>query len=140
MMRSLWTATSGMIGEQSNLDVIANNLSNINTTGYKTQKANFKSLIYQNLRAKSTTTTGEPKPVGHRLDLVSVLAQFLLILHRGALNASNGAFDYAIQGEGFFRVQLADGSIAYTRNGHFNMSIQGDSIALTDSEEIRYSM
>ena len=57
MMRSLWTAASGMIGEQSNLDVIANNLSNINTTGYKTQKANFKSLIYQNLQAKSTTTT-----------------------------------------------------------------------------------
>ena len=51
MMRSLWTAASGMIGEQSNLDVIANNLSNINTTGYKTQKANFKSLIYQNLQA-----------------------------------------------------------------------------------------
>ena len=50
MMRSLWTAASGMIGEQSNLDVIANNLSNINTTGYKTQKANFKSLIYQNLQ------------------------------------------------------------------------------------------
>ena len=50
MMRSLWTAASGMIGEQSNLDVIANNLSNINTTGYKTQKANFKSLIYQNCR------------------------------------------------------------------------------------------
>ena len=65
MMRSLWTAASGMIGEQSNLDVIANNLSNINTTGYKTQKANFKSLIYQNLQAKSTTTTGEPKPVAH---------------------------------------------------------------------------
>lgn len=61
MMRSLWTAASGMIGEQSNLDVIANNLSNINTTGYKTQKANFKSLIYQNLQAKSTTTTGRTK-------------------------------------------------------------------------------
>ena len=69
MMRSLWTAASGMIGEQSNLDVIANNLSNINTTGYKTQKANFKSLIYQNLQAKSTTTTGEPKPVGAQVGI-----------------------------------------------------------------------
>ena len=63
MMRSLWTAASGMIGEQSNLDVIANNLSNINTTGYKTQKANFKSLIYQNLqdndrRTKAGRSTG----------------------------------------------------------------------------------
>ena len=57
MMRSLWTAASGMIGEQSNLDVIANNLSNINTTGYKTQKANFKSLIYQNLPVSYTHLT-----------------------------------------------------------------------------------
>lgn len=62
MMRSLWTAASGMIGQQSNLDVIANNLSNISTTGYKTQAANFKTLIYQNLQKNSTTTTGEPKP------------------------------------------------------------------------------
>lgn len=134
MMRSLWTVASGMIGEQSNLDVIANNLSNINTTGYKTQKANFKSLIYQNLQAKSTTTTGEPKPVGAQVGLGVRVGSISSDFTQGALNASNGAFDYAIQGEGFFRVQLADGSIAYTRNGHFNMSIQGDSIALTDSE------
>ena len=134
MMRSLWTAASGMIGEQSNLDVIANNLSNINTTGYKTQKANFKSLIYHNLQAKSTTTTGEPKPVGAQVGLGVRVGSISSDFTQGALNASNGAFDYAIQGEGFFRVQLADGSIAYTRNGHFNMSIQGDSIALTDSE------
>ena len=55
MMRSLWTAASGMIGQQSNLDVIANNLSNINSTGYKTQAANFKSLIYQTMQQKTTT-------------------------------------------------------------------------------------
>ena len=64
MMRALWTAASGMIGQQTNLDTIANNLSNISTTGYKTQAANFKTLIYQNLQRVSTTTTGEPKPVG----------------------------------------------------------------------------
>lgn len=64
MMRSLWTAASGMIGQQSNLDVIANNLSNISTTGYKTQAANFKTLIYQNLQKNSTTTTGEPNRRG----------------------------------------------------------------------------
>ena len=107
MMRSLWTAASGMIGEQSNLDVIANNLSNINTTGYKTQKANFKSLIYQNLQAKSTTTTGEPKPVGAQVGLGVRVGSISSDFTQGALNASNGAFDYAIQ---------------------------GDSIALTDSE------
>ena len=108
MMRSLWTAASGMIGEQSNLDVIANNLSDINTTGYKTQKANFKSLIYQNLQAKSTTTTGEPKPVGAQVGLGVRVGSISSDFTQGALNASNGAFDYAIQGEGFFRVQLAE--------------------------------
>lgn len=88
MMRSLWTAASGMIGEQSNLDVIANNLSNINTTGYKTQKANFKSLIYQNLQAKSTTTTGEPKPVGAQVGLGVRVGSISSDFTQGALNAS----------------------------------------------------
>ncbi len=134
MMRSLWTAASGMIGEQSNLDVIANNLSNIGTTGYKTQAANFKTLIYQNLQRKSTTTTGEPKPVGAQVGLGVRMGAVTSDFTQGALVASNGPFDFAIQGEGFFRVRLNDGSIAYTRNGHFNMSITEDGIALSDSE------
>ena len=134
MMRSLWTAASGMIGEQNNLDVIANNLSNISTTGYKTQAANFKTLIYQNLQRKSTTTTGEPKPVGAQVGLGVRLGAISSDFTQGPMAASNGAFDYAIEGEGFFRVRLSDGSIAYTRNGHFNMSITQDGIALTDSD------
>lgn len=134
MMRALWTAASGMIGEQSNLDVIANNLSNISTTGYKTQAANFKTLIYQNLQRKSTTTTGDPKPVGAQVGLGVRVGAISSDFTQGALNASNGAFDYAIQGEGFFMVRQNDGTTAYTRNGHFNMSITEDGIALTDSE------
>lgn len=134
MMRALWTAASGMIGEQSNLDVIANNLSNISTTGYKTQAANFKTLIYQNLQRKSTTTTGDPKPVGAQVGLGVRIGAISSDFTQGALNASNGAFDYAIQGEGFFMVRQNDGTTAYTRNGHFNMSITEDGIALTDSE------
>ena len=134
MMRSLWTAASGMIGQQSNLDVIANNLSNINTTGYKTQAANFKTLIYQNLQKKSTTTTGEPKPVGAQVGLGVRIGSISSDFTQGALNASNGAFDYAIQGEGFFMVRLPSGETAYTRNGHFNMAITENGYALTDSE------
>ena len=133
MMRSLWTAASGMIGQQTNLDTIANNLSNINTTGYKTQAANFKTLIYQNLQVKSTTTTGEPKPVGAQVGLGVRVGSISSDFTQGALNASSGQFDFAIQGDGFFMVQLNDGSTAYTRNGHFNMSITEDGIALTDS-------
>lgn len=133
MMRSLWTAASGMIGQQSNLDVIANNLSNISTTGYKTQAANFKTLIYQNLQKNSTTTTGAPKPVGAQVGLGVRIGAISSDFTQGALTASNGPFDYAIQGEGFFMVRQPDGSTAYTRNGHFNMSIAENGIALTDT-------
>lgn len=133
MMRSLWTAASGMIGQQSNLDVIANNLSNISTTGYKTQAANFKTLIYQNLQKNSTTTTGEAKPVGAQVGLGVRIGAISSDFTQGNLYASNGAFDYAIQGEGFFMVRQPDGTTAYTRNGHFNMSITENGIALTDS-------
>ena len=134
MMRSLWTAASGMMSQQTSVDTIANNLANVNTVGYKQEQTQFKSLLYQNLQAKTTSANGENKPVGAQVGLGVRVGSISSDFTQGALNASNGAFDYAIQGEGFFRVQLADGSIAYTRNGHFNMSIQGDSIALTDSE------
>lgn len=134
MMRSLWTAASGMIGQQTNLDVIANNLSNINTTGYKTQAANFKTLIYQNLQKKSTTTTGEPKPVGAQVGLGTRVGAVSSDLTQGPLLASNGEFDFAIQGVGFFMVRLPDGTTAYTRNGHFNVSITENGITLADSE------
>ena len=133
MMRSLWTAASGMIGQQSNLDVIANNLSNINTTGYKTQTANFKTLIYQNLQKESTTSTGEAKPVGAQVGLGVRLGSISADFTQGILQAANGAFDYAIQGEGFFMIRQPDGTTAYTRNGHFNMSITEDGLAMTDS-------
>ncbi|MCH5264702.1 MAG: flagellar hook-basal body protein [Lachnospiraceae bacterium] len=133
MMRALWTAASGMIGQQTNLDTIANNLSNISTTGYKTQAANFKTLIYQNLQKVSTTTTGAPKPVGAQVGLGVRVGSISSDFTQGNLNTSNGPFDYAIQGEGFFMVQMDDGTTAYTRNGHFDVSLSEDGLALTDS-------
>lgn len=133
MMRSLWTAASGMIAQQTNLDTIANNLSNINTTGYKTEAVNFKSLIYQTLQRKSYDSTGVPKPVGAQVGLGVRPAAIVSDFTQGPLLESNGAFDYGIQGEGFFMVTLNDGSIGYTRNGHLNVSITGNGLALTDS-------
>ncbi|MBR6228267.1 MAG: flagellar hook-basal body protein [Eubacterium sp.] len=135
MMRSLWTAASGMIGQQTALDVTANNLSNINTTGYKTQSTNFKSLIYQNLQRKSTTSTGEPKPIGAQVGLGTRVGSISSDMQQGAFGESHGQFDFAIQGEGFFSVKLVDGSTAYTRNGHFTMAIDNDGgTTLTDSD------
>lgn len=133
MMRSLWTAASGMVAQQTNLDTISNNLSNINTTGYKTESVNFKSLIYQTLQRNSYDSTGEPKPVGAQVGLGVRPAAIVSDFTQGALLESNGAFDYAIQGEGFFQVRLDDGSIGYTRNGSFNVSVTDDGLALTDS-------
>ena len=112
MMRSLWTAASGMIAQQTNLDTIANNLSNINTTGYKTEAVNFKSLIYQTLQRKSYDSTGEPKPVGAQVGL--------------------GVRPAAIVSD-FTQGPLDDGTTGYTRNGNFNVSITGNGLALTDS-------
>ena len=132
-MRSLWTAASGMIGQQTNLDTIANNLSNIDTTGYKTQTANFKTLIYQNLQKNAYTSTGEVKPVGAQVGLGTRVGSISSDFTQGALNASSGEFDYAIQGDGFFMVRLGDGTTAYTRNGHFNVSVTTTGLAMTDS-------
>ncbi len=134
MMRSLWTAASGMIAQQTNLDTISHNLSNINTTGYKTEAVNFKSLLYQTLQGNSYDSTGAPKPVSAQVGLGVRPAAIVSDFTQGPLLESNGAFDYAIQGEGFFRVQLEDGSIGYTRNGKLNVSITEDGMALTDMD------
>lgn len=133
MMRSLWTAASGMTAQQTNLDTISNNLSNINTTGYKTESVNFKSLIYQTLQRNSYDSTGAPKPVSAQVGLGVRSAAIVSSFKQGALLESSGPFDYAIEGEGFFMVQMNDGSVGYTRNGNLNVSITTDGLALTDS-------
>lgn len=133
MMRSLWTAATGMIAQQTNLDTIANNLSNINSTGYKTEAVNFKSLIYQTLQRKSYDSTGQPKPVGAQVGLGVRPAAIVSDFTQGPLLESSGAYDYAIQGEGFFMIRLNDGTTGYTRNGNFNVSVTDNGLALTDS-------
>ncbi|MCR5797024.1 MAG: flagellar hook-basal body protein [Eubacterium sp.] len=133
MMRSLWTAASGMAAQQTNLDTISNNLSNINTTGYKTEAVNFKSLIYQTLQQKSYDSQGEPKPVSAQVGLGVRSSAIVSDFTQGALLESKGKFDYAIQGEGFFMVRTGDGSVGYTRNGNFNVSLTSKGMALTDS-------
>ena len=79
MMRSLWTAASGMRAQQVNVDTIANNVANINTIGYKSQQASFKSLLYQNLQSTSTNNAGENKPVAV---LAAVWQRLQVHLHR----------------------------------------------------------
>lgn len=134
MMRSLWTAASGMRAQQTNVDTIANNLANVNTIGYKTQQASFKSLLYQNLQSKSTNNAGEDKPVAAEVGLGSRVAAITSDFKQGNLTASESPFDMAIEGDGFFQVRTPDGEIQYTRDGSFIISPteQGNLLCTTD--------
>ncbi len=123
MVRSLWTAATGMIAQQNNVDTIANNLANVNTVGYKTETNEFKSLLYQTLQTKTTTANAEHKPIGAQVGLgvrnAAITSQFT----NGALLESESTTSFAIQGKGFFSVRGNDGKTYYTRNGDFNFNL-----------------
>jgi len=126
MVRSLWTGASGMIGQQNNIDTISNNLANVNTAGYKKQRADFEDLIYQTVKVAGTPATEDTViPVGIQMGHGVKLADTQRVFTQGALQFTEVATDMAIQGEGFFRVQMYDGSWAYTRNGNFKVDETG---------------
>ena len=122
MMRSLYTAATGMIAQQTNLDTISNNLSNVNTTGYKTERTEFKSLLYQTLQTKATTANGANKPVGAQVGLGTRVAATMSNYTQGAREETEIPTDFALEGKGFFAVRGVDGQTYYTRNGNFSWS------------------
>ena len=121
MVRALWTAASGMIAQQTNVDNIANNLANVNTTGYKSSTAEFKSLLYQTIQTKTTSANGENKPVGAQVGLGVRTSAIATCFNGGSLLESTNDFAFALEGDGFFAVRGADGETYYTRNGDFNV-------------------
>ncbi len=123
MVRSLYTAASGMMAQQTQVDVISNNLANVNTTGYKTETATFKSLLYQDLQAKTTTANGENKPVSAQVGLGSRVASITSQYVQGSANATDKSTDFMINGDGFFAVMDISGTVNYTRNGNFIFAI-----------------
>ena len=123
MIRSLWTAASGMIGQQFHIDTISNNLSNVNTTGYKQTRADFEDLLYQNLRLAGTPATEMTlTPTGIQVGHGVKTAATQKIFTQGPLQETGNITDLAIEGEGFFRVLLYDGSYGYTRDGNSRRS------------------
>lgn len=135
MMRSLWTAASGMKTQQTSMDNISNNLSNINTVGYKKETIEFKSLLYQTIQDKTTDTQGNEKPIGAQVGLGVRVGGISTSFQQGTAMASDGDFDFLIQGRGMFMIEMPDGSTAYTRNGHFLMSVNSSGgLTLTNSE------
>jgi flagellar basal-body rod protein FlgG len=126
MVRSLWTGASGMIGQQANIDTISNNLANVNTAGYKKMRADFEDLIYQTVKTAGTPATEDTVvPVGVQMGHGVKLADTQRVFTQGALQNTEVATDMAIQGDGFFRIQMYDGSWAYTRNGNFKVDETG---------------
>ena len=140
MMRALYTAATGMIAQQSNVDNISNNLSNVNTVGYKQEKMEFKSLLYQTIQTRTTSANGEEKPISAQVGLGTRVASNTSIYTQGSLMASENATDFAISGDGFFAVRGADGKTYYTRAGDFVWSVNaGGTLTLCTNEGYQQS-
>lgn len=126
MVRSLWTGASGMKAQQVNVDTIANNLANVNTVGFKSQSAQFKSLLYQRIQDETTTANGATKPTSAQVGLGTRIASLNTSFTQGAQLASANNMACCINGDGFFGVAGADGQTYYTRNGDFNWSLDNN--------------
>ena len=126
MMRSLFTAATGMESQQITIDTIANNLANVNTTGFKRSRANFYDLLYQTLRAPGqNSTAGTIVPSGIQIGGGARVSSVEKMFTEGAIRITNKTTDMMVEGEGFFRIQKDDGSIAYTRDGGFKIDSTG---------------
>lgn len=134
MVRSLYSAASGMIAQQTNVDVISHNLSNVNTVGYKGQSASFKTLLYQDLQARTTTANGEFKPVSAQVGLGTRVSSITSHYTQGSAMETESNTDFLINGDGFFAIQNLDGETVYTRNGNFYFAIdtQGSALCTAD--------
>ena len=127
-MQALNVAATGMLAQQTNVEVISNNIANMNTTGFKRHRAEFQDLLYQDLRRVGTNSSdaGTIVPSGIQLGVGVRLASTYRINEQGALVLTDNPFDLAIRGDGFFQVQLPDGSTAYTRAGSFQVNQAGN--------------
>lgn len=126
MMNSLWIAKTGMQAQQTNMDVVSHNLSNVSTTGYKRQSAVFEDLIYQNLRqVGSQATEQNVLPTGMHLGLGVRTVATTRNFTQGTPLESGKDLDVAISGDGFFQIQMPDGTTAYTRDGTFSKNGTG---------------
>ncbi|NJD03452.1 MAG: flagellar basal-body rod protein FlgG [Ruminiclostridium sp.] len=133
MMRALWTAASGMVAQQLNVDVISNNLTNVNTTGFKKERVEFKDLLYQTMeRAYILEDQGKPVnlQVGFGVMPVATVKNF----GTGNFEKTDNPLDLAIDGEGFFMVMGPTGKIQYTRDGSFKFSITEEGSKFTTSD------
>ncbi|MCC3145181.1 flagellar basal-body rod protein FlgG [Halanaerobium sp. Z-7514] len=126
MISALWTASTGMNSQQTNIDVISNNLANVNTGGFKKSKLNFADLIYSNLRQAGTPNAqGAEIPTGTEMGHGVRINSTQKIFSQGNITNTDNDLDMAVEGDGFFRVERPDGSFAYTKDGSFKIDSNG---------------
>jgi len=126
MIRSLWIARTGLDAQQTQLDVISNNLANVSTNGFKRSQAVFQDLLYQNLRQPGAQSSQQTQiPTGLQLGTGVRPVSTAHIFTQGNLQKTDNSLDIAVQGSGFFQVLLPDGTTAYTRDGSFQKDNQG---------------
>ena len=126
MIRALYTAASGMNAQQANIDNVAHNLANVNTTGFKKSRLEFQDLVYQQARVAGTPTSAvDEAPVGLEMGVGTKQVATARDFSSGNLRQTGGPLDLAIEGQGFFQVQLPDGTVGYTRSGALHLSGEG---------------
>jgi len=126
MIRSLWIAKTGMESQQTKLDAVSNNLANVATNGYKRAGVVFEDLMYQNLRqAGSATSEQSQLPTGLQIGLGVRAAATSRNFSQGTLNQTSNNLDMAIEGNGFFQIQMPDGTTGYSRDGAFQLDANG---------------
>lgn len=129
MLRALYTAASGMQAQQLNIDTIAHNLANVNTTGFKQRRTQFQDLLYQNERNAGTANTSSTDiPVGLQVGLGTKPIATEMIFTQGDYSATDNPLDIVIEGQGFFQIRQPNGQLAYTRAGNFQVNRDGSMV------------
>ena len=135
-MQALYIASTGMAAQEQNVNVISNNIANMRTTGYKRQRAEFQDLLYQEYRRAGSTTSdsGTQVPVGVEIGSGVKIAATPRVMSQGSVVASDKELDMAVQGEGYFMVNMPDGRTAYTRDGSFERDSTGKLVTVDGYE------
>ena len=133
MMRALWTASTGMLAQQLNVDNISNNMANVNSVAYKKSRMEFKDLLYETME-RGLVKDGQGKPVNLQVGHGVMTAASVKFFTTGSLDATDNPYDLAINGLGFFKVLGPEGQEYYTKDGSFKISPDGENFNLVTSE------
>lgn len=126
MIRSLWTSATGMQAQELNIDVIANNLANVNTSGFKKSRAEFQDLLYESMRPAGAASSADTTiPTGIQLGHGTRPSAVQKMFNQGDFQNTENELDWAIEGDGFFQIELPDGDTGYTRSGEFKLDADG---------------